>query len=392
MRILFLSGWFPDPPNNGSKLRIINLLRALAQAHEVSLISFSDKLENDISESELQSLCQEIQIVPERQFVPQNWRAKLGYFSLMPRSVVATYSEEMEWQITRFLNGNDYDLIIASQLGIAGYSHCFQGKPALLEEVEVALLRESFSQAESAKEKFRHSLTWAKQKRYLNKLLLDYKACTVASDREKQLLEEAVSTEIDVTVVPNCIDLNDYVSIKQTPKSGQLIFSGSFRYFANYEAMIWFLQEIFPLILVEEPETQLIITGDHADLSLPSIKNVTLTGYVDDIGSLIASSWLSLVPLQVGGGTRLKILEAMALHTPVVSTTKGAEGLGAQHGDHLLIADSPHEFAEAVVLLLRDPDLRHRLTDNAYQFVSKNYDCHVTNARFLDLIERIVDV
>jgi glycosyltransferase involved in cell wall biosynthesis len=116
--------------------------------------------------------------------------------------------------------------------------------------------------------------------------------------------------------------LNGYESYQSALVPNQLIFSGSFRYQANYEAMLWFISEVFPKILERVPDAQLIITGDHANLSIPPVSNVTLVGHVSDINTLIASSWVSLAPLLSGGGTRLKILEAMA-GTPVVSTSKG---------------------------------------------------------------------
>lgn len=392
MRILFLSGWYPEPPNNGSKLRILNLLRGLAQHHEVTLLSFSDDAQVDVAAHELHTLCSQIEIVPANQFIAASWRARLGFFSLIPRSALATRSVEMEKRLEQLLANGRYHLIIASQLGPAGYSDCFQGVPALLEEVEVALLRERFTQATTLRDKARHGLTWAKQKRYLNRLLADFRACTVVSEQEKSLVAEVLPTYRDVTVIPNCINLAEYQAVAARPEPNRLIFTGSFRYHANHEAMTWFLGEVFPLILAQAPDMQLTITGDHANLPLPSLKNVTLTGFVDDVRTLIASSWLSLSPLLVGGGTRLKILEAMALHTPVVATSKGAEGLGARAGEHILIADTPEAYAEAVLLLWRDPALRQRLADNAYQFVAEQYDCAVTTPRFLALVERVADV
>jgi glycosyltransferase involved in cell wall biosynthesis len=153
--------------------------------------------------------------------------------------------------------------------------------------------------------------------------------------------------------------------------------------------MTWFLQEVYPRIQAQAPDVCVTITGDHADLPLPPADNVTLTGFVDDVRPLIASAWVSLVPIRVGGGTRLKILEAMALGTPVVTTSKGAEGLDAKHGEHLLIANSPEAFAEAVIRLLQEPGLRQRLADKAYQLVQERYDLAALMPRFLDLVERV---
>jgi glycosyltransferase involved in cell wall biosynthesis len=137
------------------------------------------------------------------------------------------------------------------------------------------------------------------------------------------------------------------------------------------------------------PGVGLTITGDHAGLPLPCTNHVSLAGVVDDVRPLIASASVSLAPIRVGGGTRLKILEAMALRAPVVATSKGAEGLDVRDGEHLLIADTPEAFADATIRLLKEPGLRERLADNAYQLVREHYDWAVVMPRFLHLVERV---
>jgi glycosyltransferase involved in cell wall biosynthesis len=171
-----------------------------------------------------------------------------------------------------------------------------------------------------------------------------------------------------------------------------LIFSGSFRYQPNYYAMQWFVSQVFPLILEKIPEVQLVITGDHANLPLSQTKNISLAGYVDDIKSLIASCNVSIVPLWSGGGTRLKILEAMALGTPVVATSKGAEGLLAENGEHILIADQPEIFARTVIKILTDKKLREFLASNALQLVKAKYDWRAMMPKFLGFLERAIAV
>jgi glycosyltransferase involved in cell wall biosynthesis len=303
--------------------------------------------------------------------------------------VVDTFSPTMAQQIEQALTTHHYDLVIASQWGMASYGPYFHGLAALLEEAELGVLYEQFAFAASAASRFRNGLTWIKQRRYVSQLLRYYRACTVASDRERKLLSNTVPGFKAIEVIPNCINLADYGDVRETPQPTKLIFTGSFRYFANHDAMTWFLQEVYPRIQAQAPDVCVTITGDHADLPLPPADNVTLTGFVDDVRPLIASAWVSLVPIRVGGGTRLKILEAMALGTPVVATSKGAEGLDAKHGEHLLIANSPEAFAEAVIRLLQEPGLRQRLADKAYQLVQERYDLAALMPRFLDLVERV---
>ncbi len=387
MRILFLSRWFPWPASNGSKLRIYNLLRGMAPVHNVALLSFSEEGAN-LQPTELTSLCYEIDTVPWREFEAHSWRAQLGFLSPVPRSIVDTWSPEMAQKIKQALAKQPYDLIIASQLTMAGYSQYFGNTPALFEEIEIGVFYEQSNQGASVKSRLRNKLTWAKHRRYLNNLLPRFKAATVVSEPEQRLLAHVAPAYKTVEVIPNCITLDDYAAPKKPPQPNTLIFTGPFRYHANYDAMVWFLREVYPLIQEQIPDAHLYITGDHANLPLPPVKNLTLTGFVDDIQSLIASTWVSLAPLRIGGGTRLKILEAMALGTPVVATSKGAEGLNLRHNEHLLIADAPAAFAKAVISLLKDPALRQRLGKAGFQLLQEQYNWPVVIPKFLTLLEK----
>jgi polysaccharide biosynthesis protein PslH len=391
MRILFLSRWYPFPPNNGSKLRIYNLLRGLSTKHEISLLSFVDQSDSEQDAHEIRSICQDVKVVKYKPYRPNSLQAYLGYFSSTPRSVVDNYSEDMQKHIKREIESGVYDLVIASQLPMARYCQGLHRTPVLLEEVEVGVLFDQFTQAASTWRRFRYGLTWYKFRRYLANLLRSSAACTVVSDTEKRLVTQNIRCKLPIEVIPNCISLSDYQGIAIGPQPNTLIYTGSFRYSANYEAMIWFVSEILPLIQAEIADVKLVITGDHAYLPLPITNGVTLTGFVEDIRPFIAHSAVSIAPIRVGGGTRLKILEAMALRTPVVSTAKGAEGLNVTDDRDILIADSPDEYANAVCRLLREPALRNKLIENAYQLVAEKYNWIVVLPQFLDLIERIAD-
>lgn len=389
MNILFISRWFPFPTNNGSKLRIYNLLCSLARDHEITLISFADQRDGTPDISTLRSICSDVQVVPWKPFQRERWRACLGFFNSTPRSVVDTYSLEMEQHIERALAKLNYDLIIASQWEVAGYSHCFRERPALFEEVEIGVPYGEFVRASSIWSKVRMGLTWTKYRRYITRLSAHYQTCTVVSEQERDLLSRVVPQYKAIEVVPNCINLADYETVTKTLQPNSLIFTGSFRYSANYDAMIWFLREVYPCIQAQVPDLGLTITGDHANRPLPNAQSLNLTGFVNDVRPLIASASISLAPLRIGGGTRLKILEAMALRTPVVATSKGAEGLDAQSGKHLLVADTPQAFANAVIHILKEPELGQQLTDNAYQLVTEKYNWATVMPRFLSLVDRV---
>ena len=390
-RLLFLSRWFPYPPDNGSKLRIFNLLRGLSREHEVTLLSFASRPAIALDRSGLAKICHDVQVVPWKPYQPDSLRARLGFLNPKPRSVIDTFSPEMEARIGHCVAGGKVDAVIASQIDMAVYAPAFAQLPALFEEVEVGVLYEQFTQAPSLSDRMRYGLTWAKHRRFLSRLVQHFEACTVVSEPERKLLQRVASDVERVELIPNCINLDDYAHIHANPEPNTLIFTGAFTYRANYEAMLWFLERVFPRIEEVVPEVRLAITGDHANLPLPDAPNVTLTGFVDDVHSLIASSWISLAPIHEGGGTRLKILEAMALRTPVVSTSKGAEGLAVRDGHHLLLADTPETFARAVIHLLQEPASRIRLAQNAFQLVQEQYNWPIVLPRFLRLVRDVVD-
>lgn len=389
MNILFLSRWYPFPPNNGSKLRVFHLLRALAVQHTITLLSFREAQEDvDTDVPEIRSLCHEIHTIPWPKFNPTSGTSIAGLLSSKPRSVLDSHSPEMAAKIQQLIAENQFDVIIASQVGSAGYGRYFQNIPALFEEIEMGIYHEQLAQADSFKSKLRYRLTLAKQKNYLRELVPYFDTCTVVSEPEQALVKAAVPGYQNVEIIPNCMNLADYEKVQVEKRPNSLIFTGSFTYHVNHEAMVWYLREVNALVQAQIPDVHLSITGDHANLPLPPANNVTLTGFVDDIRSWVASSCLSLAPIFMGGGTRLKILEAMALRTPVVATSKGAEGLDVVHGKHLLLADTPQEFADAVIRLLHDPNLYKTIADNGYQLIAEKYDWPSVTPHFLHLVQR----
>jgi glycosyltransferase involved in cell wall biosynthesis len=291
--------------------------------------------------------------------------------------------------IQKTLSSTTHHVIIASEIDTACYRRYFADVPALFEDVEVAAIYEQFSHATSVWKRFRYGLTWAKQRHYLVRLLRSYQACTVVSEPERRLLTRIAPRYKAIHVIPNCIDLTEYKGYNRSSRPRTLIFTGSFRYQPNYEAMVWFLTKVYPRIKARIPDVKLVITGDGADRALPPITNVTQTGHVDDVRLLIAQAWVSVTPLHRGAGTRLKILEAMALRTPVVSTPKGAEGLELQDGHHLLLADTPEDFAQQVIRVLTEPALRHHLASEAYQRVAEKYTWTGALPRFLSLVAHL---
>jgi glycosyltransferase involved in cell wall biosynthesis len=376
MHILFLSTWYPYPPDNGSRTRVFNLIKQLSRYHEITLLSFAQGLVSKGRLAAMEPYCRSVHTVPYKEFSPNRLRALLGFLSFRPRAAVDTYSREMQALVQQVGTSDPFDVVVASEMHSAPYALLLKQVPCVLEDVELAVIYEQFARQCSPVAKSRYGLTWWKLSRFMARLLRVFEGCTVVSERECDLIMKIAPAYEPLVIVPNGVDLEANTGHFGVPEPDTLIYPGALTYSANFDAMEFFLRDIFPLVKAQRPDVCLRITGGYDGMSLerlPLGNGAQLTGYLEDIRPAVAQSWVCVVPLRVGGGTRLKILEAMALGTPVVSTSKGAEGLEVTHGEDILIADDPDGFAQVVLRLLRDEDLRATLSANGRQLVEERY-------------------
>lgn len=389
MKILFLSAWCPLPADNGSKLRIAQLLRGLAARHTVDLLAFAPQLPDDASQAALRTLCGAVELLPETPFAARPIGRLAGLLSPRPRSVVANHSPAMETAVRRRA-GRGYDLVIASQLHMAPYALLLDA-PRILEEVELAIIREQFAAAPAARARLRYGLTWWKTRNYVAGLLRRFQGATVVSEREHALLRPLARTGLPLTIVPNGVDVVACSGDYGPPEPDVLIYPGAISYHANREAVAFFAAEVLPHIRAVRPAARLRVTG-HArpeDLAgLSAGPGLEFTGYLEDVRPTVARAWAEVVPLRTGGGTRLKALEALALGTPLVSTSKGVEGLGLAAGREVLLADSPGDFAAQTLRLLASPELRADLANHGRRAATR-FDWSHSVAALEELVQRV---
>lgn len=395
MRILWLSHWFPYPSDNGAKLRIYHLMQQLARHHEIGIIGFADPIPTEAHIEALTPFCRVISTHHGPMFHKRGLAELPGYFARMPRHLANSYDPAVAAAIAECVAGGWPDLIIAHEAGpVGGMSHYalpYPHLPRVMEDLELAAYRSARDSAQGIKSRVGWQMRWWKTAQYVRKLLAEFDACTVPSV-EEQVCIAGVAPEHKamLPVIPNGADLAGLEGDYGEPEANSLIFSGALSFNFNHAAMMYFLGEVWPLIRQQRPNVTLRITGktDAAtQASLPPHPSVIFTGYVDDIRPVIARSMVSIAPLLQGGGTRLKILEAMALGVPVVATTKGAEGLATESGRNILIADTPPALAEAVLRLLQDAELRESLRQNALGLVRTQYDWRAIGEKFTDTLE-----
>jgi glycosyltransferase involved in cell wall biosynthesis len=227
---------------------------------------------------------------------------------------------------------------------------------------------------------------WRRLRAYESRLCRRFDRVAVVSETDAAALD---LTEDGHTVVPIAIDVDDLAYAPRTDEAGHVLSVATMFYPPNVEGVAWFAREVFPAIRQRRPATRFLIVGSRPPASIRRLatgdSGVVVTGYVAELEPFLRQSAVLVVPLHAGSGMRVKILEAFARGIPVVSTTIGAEGIDARPGEHLLIADEPAAFAEAVGRLLREPDAGERLARAARRLVEARYDWR-TALRGLDRI------
>jgi glycosyltransferase involved in cell wall biosynthesis len=393
MKILFLSRWFPYPPDNGAKLRVYNLLQRLSIKHQVDLISFIEQNPEPSQMEIMGSMCGKIETVLYKPFEPGSWKAILGFFSLSPRSVTDTYLPEFQHVVNDSVHSRNPDLIIASQIDMAPYARTAKSPLKILEEIELGSLYEQYSSERHPIRRVRRGMMWWKVKNYVARLLKDFDATTVVSQIEAERIRPFLPPGHLLEILPNAVDTNACCTENIQVEPDMLIYTGALSFEPNFDAVRYFLGHILPYVRTRRPAVRLSVTGsiDSVPIEMLGETNGTIfTGWLEDVRPVIARSWISVVPLRRGGGTRLKILESLSIGTPVVSTSKGAEGLDLIPGKEILIADDPEDFAEQVLQLLSNPELREELSQNGRRAVEERYDWNMVSNSLERLIEMVV--
>ena len=396
MRILFLSRWFPFPPDNGAKVRIFNLIKAIARQHQVRLISFASEPVSDERLARMREFCYKVETVPYHLFQANSLKAKLGFFSPIPRSFLDTHNPEYQSLIEKAGQEETFDLLLGSQWDTIPYmlgAPSLEHTPKLLEEVEISIYRDQFLRAKQPVARMRKWVMWNKWRYFMAQSLKKIDACTVVSEPEIAPIQNCLPGYGPIGVIPNGADIERFTGDFGQPQPNTVVYTGAMTYYVNLDAMKFFLGEVWPKVLAQVPEAKLYMCGRTDGVpvhELPKYDSAILTGHLQDIRPRIAQSWLSIVPERLGGGTRIKVPEAMALGTPVVSTTRGANGLNLTHGHDILVADEAEAFAQEVIRVLRDSALRDKLSQNGRATAKSRFDWRVIGQQLDDFMLRVI--
>ena len=395
MKIAMLTPYLPYPPDTGGKIRSYYLLKALSSKHEVDLISVYYEREPEGVE-QVRRICSSVSLFRLSRPWTRSDRLK-RIMAPMPLSVDHFYMPEAAIEVNKVLERGNYNLIYVDELCMTSYTTGIDDIPQILgrQKIDYVHYQEVAAARGWGRQKLLDLLECHKLKHYERKTLNEnyYARCIVCSERDKETLL-VLNPTLRIVVIPNGAD-TAYFRPQPPPADNAptLIFTGTMFYYPNIDAVLYFFDRIYPHIVAGVPDVRVLIVGHNPAPEIKGLErfsNVRVTGYVPDIRPYIAQSTAMIVPLRLGGGTRLKILEAMAMERPVISTSIGAEGLAVQAGEGIMIADDPLNFASKTVELLQSPELRHRIVARARRLVENSYSWDVLGKRFLEACQEAV--
>jgi sugar transferase (PEP-CTERM/EpsH1 system associated) len=389
MRILWLKSDLLLPLDKGGRLRTWHLMRHLAKQHDITYLAFCEPQQTPADAAGMREVCAEVIAIPRKESTKGSWRfyAEVAghLLSPLPYAVGKYRSRAFERKLRELLNTQTFDLIVCDFLFPAVNLPKTLPCPAVIftHNVESEIWRRHAETQTSALGRVLYGMQYQRMLRYERRTLARFDGVLAVSEADRETMRRLYPGAIrgPVHVVPTGVDTDYYTPAARvnavSPNNRSMVFTGSMDWLPNEDAMLFFCREILPSIRREEPEATLSIVGrapTPAVAALAKQAGVIVTGRVEDVRPYVRDASVYLVPLRIGGGTRLKIFEAMAMGKAIVSTTVGAEGLPVTHGKHVWLADEPQAFAQAVVRLMRDVDSRRRLEEAARTLVLDRYD------------------
>jgi polysaccharide biosynthesis protein PslH len=402
MKVLFLSQIVPYPPHGGVLQRGYNIIREIAKYNSVSLLAFihHDILKNndEIEEAkkELGKFCERVEFfslwVKES---PLNKYGGLigGLFSQKPFSVLAHRSKPMEQSIDRLLKEERFDLIHYDTLALSRFNDKGLEMPKVVthHNIESTLMRRRAQVEKNILAKYYLSLQAERLLNFEKTESGKFGVNIVMSDKDGEDLRK-INRNVDIEVVPNGVDTT-YFTPGQAEETTSVIYTGGMNMFANKDAVLHFLEDIWPSIKARKPDVRFYAIGQDPPAELIRISkedpHVIVTGYVDDVRPFVREAAVYVVPLRVGGGTRLKILDAMAMGKAVVSTSIGCEGLNVANSNNILISDNPTDFSAKTIALLEKPEERGALGRAARSLVESMYGWEIIGKTLQQTYERV---
>lgn len=379
MRILWVNAGFLHPTTKGGQIRTLETLRQLHRRHEIHYAAFENPQEPEgpARSGEYSAHAYPVRFqAPVKRSPAFVLQLAAGLFSPLPVAIRRHYSQEMARLLAGDLLRRSFDKVVCDFLSPAPHFPDLGNVILFQHNVETMIWRR---RAEQAGDRWRRSYLALQARRMYAYERAVCRACgfvLAVSDHDARWMREEFGLG-RVRAVPTGVDVHHFAPPGNPVEVADLVFAGSMDWAPNIDGVQWFVREMLPRIRAQRPEASFAVAGRSPAPEVLALARqdplITITGTVPDIRPYLWGGSVAVVPLRIGGGTRLKIYEAMAAKTPVVATTIGAEGLPVRDGEHLLLADEPERFAAHCLSLLENTERRRRMTDAAWRHVSSSF-------------------
>jgi glycosyltransferase involved in cell wall biosynthesis len=397
VRILWVKADKLLPVQNGGNIRSYNIVRQLAERHEVVFFSYYGGEADREYERELErQLPGAVCVCTGKQAAGgvargMDYLAHLGHSE--PYAVSRFVSRAVEQRLEKWSRERRFDIAVCDFLDAAVNFPAGFSIPTVLfqHNVEAEIWRRYAETAENPAKRLMYRLEYSKMLGYEQSKVRDFEHVIAVSENDRQIMSQWTAAS-RITVVPTGVDLKAFRTAAGAEARGPVVmFIGAMDWPPNVDGVEYFCGRIWAKVRAAVPGAQLRIVGRNPDRRVQKLagEGVTVTGRVPSVVEHLRDAAVVVVPLRVGGGTRLKIYEAMAAGRAVVSTTIGAEGLDVHHGRDIVLADEPDEFAEAVVMLLKDAGMRQKYERAASELAAR-YDWFSIGDKFGEVLEQVV--
>lgn len=395
MNILYIAHRIPYPPNKGDKIRSFHEIEYLSKRHTIHLACLLDDPEDLRYMEDLKKYCATVHLVQINKRRAKI-RSLLALASRSPLSLAYFYSTELKQVIDQLLQEQHFDLIFVFSSSMVQFVSKVTNIPQVVDLVDVDSDKWlQYAGYTAGPQAWVYRIEGKRLQVYEKRITRQVKQCILASRKEVELLSDLLKDKTvhpKITAIPNGVDLEYFHPTSENCDPTMIVFTGAMDYFPNVDGVLFFSREVLPIIQEKIPDVKFRIVGRDPDKRIRKLannKSISVTGTVADVRPYLASARVSVAPLRMARGIQNKILEAMAMGVPVVATSKAFEGIEAEPGEDLLIADDPAAFAQCVIEVLRKDLLHQSLSERGRRRMELT---HNWDDRMGDLEEILIGV
>lgn len=392
-KILMVSYRFPYPLIDGSRIRIYNIGKILAEKYQVDLLSIN---EGKIAIEDIREMENIFNKVIAYSFYPVLFKinALKGLFSRNSLQIYYHHFNKVQKWVDQHYE--EYDLIFCVHIRMTKYLRNIINVPRVIDFIDATSINYKEAQNNSTGMwKFIYPIENKRALSYEIKILKEYDKAFITSPFDRNyLLDNTEESTNKLTVIPNGVKEELLIRENKFKEENWIVFLGKMNYAPNVDAVIYFANEIFPLVIKDRDDVKFIIVGSNPTrevLKLDRRKNVQVTGFVDDPYEYLEKAKLIVAPLRFSAGTQYKILESMALKKTVVTTPKGARGISGEDGKHFVVADGEKEMVKNILYLLNDESKRKEIGNNAQELIKEKYKWEIISKNIYKEIDDILE-